>query len=63
MTDVLDAIKNRYTTRKYTDQKLSDEQIKKLVDAALQAPTGMNAQAYQLVVVSEPKVLTDLEKS
>ncbi|MDR2538181.1 MAG: nitroreductase family protein [Bifidobacteriaceae bacterium] len=63
MTNVLEAIKNRYTCRKYTDQKLTDDQIKKLVDAALQAPTAMNAQAFQLIAVTNPEVLAKLETS
>jgi nitroreductase len=62
MTDVFDALKNRYTCRKYTDQKLTDPEIKQLVDAALQAPTAMNAQAFQLIVVTNPETLAKLEK-
>ncbi len=42
MLNVLEAIEKRSSTRGYTDQRLTDEEIKALVKAGLQAPTARN---------------------
>lgn len=41
---VLETIKQRSSTRAYTNEPLTSQQIQTLVDAALQAPTARNSQ-------------------
>ncbi|MGD6932723.1 MAG: nitroreductase family protein [Candidatus Bathyarchaeia archaeon] len=51
--EVFEAIKNRRSIRKFTNQAVSEEMVEKLVEAARMAPTAGNAQAYQLVIVRQ----------
>ena len=44
MYEVLKAIADRRSIRSYTDEPVSDEMLKKLIDAAEQAPSAMNRQ-------------------
>lgn len=51
MKDVLSAIRERSSTRGYTEQMLAKEEIDALVAAALQAPTAANRQEVHVTVV------------
>ena len=39
---LLDVIKERRSIRKYTDQKVSEDQIREILEAAFWAPTAVN---------------------
>ena len=39
---VLDTIKKRRSIRQYTDQAVTDNQIRQLLEAAMAAPSGSN---------------------
>ena len=54
--DVLEAIKERRSVREYTDQTVSEDDIKKLIDAAQSAPTAGNTQLLELVVVKDAEI-------
>ena len=49
--DVLEAIKKRHTVRKYTDEPVHKHDLERMLEAARLAPSGMNAQPWELVVV------------
>ena len=51
MSTVFDAIKSRSSTRGYTDEKLTEDEIKKIVLAGLHAPTATNRQEIRFSVV------------
>ena len=53
--DVLDVIRQRRTTRKYTDQEVSREQIDLLLELAMCAPNRLNHQPWHFVVVQDKK--------
>ena len=44
MSNVIDAIKERSSTRGYTAEPLTREQLDALIEAGLQAPTAANKQ-------------------
>ena len=50
MKDVLQAIKDRSSTRAYTPEKLTDGELTTLLQAALQAPTAANRQEIHVTV-------------
>jgi nitroreductase len=54
MSEVLQAIKNRRSIRKYTDQPISDEVLQQLLEAVQWAPSWANTQCWELVVVKDP---------
>lgn len=49
--ELKEAIQSRRSVRKYTDQPISKEQIQALLDAAVLAPSGSNAQPWTFVVM------------
>jgi len=51
---VLETIQNRRTIRRFTNEPVTDEQIKKLLTAAMSAPSIMNRRPWHFVVVREP---------
>ena len=50
--DVFDAVKARRTVRKYLPKELSEKHLLRLLEAARLAPSGMNLQPWELVVVT-----------
>lgn len=52
---VIDLLKNHRSIRKFTEEKLSDETIKMLVEAAQSASTSSYVQAYTIIGVTDPK--------
>lgn len=53
--DALHAIRRRRAVRRYTDRPVSDDDLARLLNLALMAPTGHGAQAWGLVVVRDPE--------
>lgn len=51
--DVVEAIKQRRSVRKYTDQEVSDDAVEQLLEAALWAPSAGNVQPWEFVVVKD----------
>ncbi|MCH5345091.1 MAG: nitroreductase family protein [Acetatifactor sp.] len=63
MSEVLKAIEQRSSTRGYTEEKLTEEELDNLIRAALQAPTAANTQEIHITVVegSHP-ILKEIEE-
>lgn len=54
--NVLDAITNRRSVRKYNDKPITDEELNIILQAAMSAPSGLNLQPWYFVAVrSEEK--------
>jgi nitroreductase len=50
---VFEAIKERRSVRAYTDEKVSDEDVERLIEAARWAPSAGNIQPWAFVVVKD----------
>jgi nitroreductase len=61
--NMLDMIKKRRSIRKYTDQAVTDEQIRHLLEAAMSAPSGSNIQSWEFVVVRDPDLKRQLAQT
>lgn len=61
--DIQEALLNRRSIRKYKDQKISKENINKILEAAMYAPSAMNLQSWQFIVIDDKKVLIEIIKS
>ena len=53
MNAVLQAIRERRSTRSYQPRAVSREELETLIDAATWAPSGMNTQPWRFVVVQD----------
>jgi len=61
MTD-LSFIFSRRSIRRFTEEKVSKDHQRILLEAAMAAPTAMNLQPWHFVVVDDPGKLDDLRK-
>jgi nitroreductase len=53
-------IKTRRCIREYLDTPLSEETIKKIIDAGRYAPTGLNLQPWRFVVLQNKEIMKKL---
>ena len=58
--DVLDFLKNRRSTKQYTDEPVLDEELDAILEAGLYAPSGRNLQSTVLLCVKEKKLRDEL---
>jgi nitroreductase len=54
--EVLEAIKGRRSIRFFTNQPVSKEEIKTLIDAARHAPSAGNIQPWEFIIVKEAEI-------
>ena len=63
MKDTLKAIKERSSTRGYTNEKLTKEETDALIDAALASPTATNRREVHISVLDgDNEILSEIEK-
>lgn len=55
--DILEVMRSRRSVRRYTDEKLSDEQLKKILSGALLAPSGHSKYPCKFIVVTNRGLL------
>ncbi len=61
MNETLKVIANRYSCRDYTEDTPSDEILQLIAEAAIQAPSGINRQAWRVIVVKNKELIQDME--
>ncbi len=59
--NIQDAILNRRSIRNYADNPVTDEQITRLLEAAMMAPSAGNAQPWQFIVVRDREKLSKIK--
>ncbi|MBQ7058648.1 MAG: nitroreductase family protein [Firmicutes bacterium] len=59
MKETLAAIKDRFSTRGYTDEKLTKEELDTILTAGLQAPTAANRQEIHITVIEKGNPILD----
>ena len=55
--DILETMRARRSVRRYTDEILSDDQLKKIVSGALLAPSGHSKYPCEFIVVTNRELL------
>ena len=60
--DLKEAIYTRRSTRDYTAEPVSEKIIRELIDAAIQAPTAVNAQPCTFCVVHDRRLLQTISR-
>lgn len=59
--DFFEAIRRRRSYRgKFTDQPVLREDLMRIVDAGIRAPSGCNAQTTSFVIVDDPEILKSI---
>lgn len=62
MNEVLQCLRNRRSTKSYTDQQVSDALLDQVLEAGLYAPTGRNNQNVICVAVRDQKLRDQLSR-
>ncbi|MBU5434296.1 nitroreductase family protein [Pseudoflavonifractor sp. MSJ-37] len=57
-----DPIFQRVSVRKFTDAPVTDEQVERLLRAAMAAPSATNQQPWEFYVVRDPEKLMELSR-
>ena len=60
MNEVLNVIKNRYSCRSYTGERIPQEMVETIALAAVQSPSAMNKQPWQIIVVQDKALLDEM---
>ena len=60
--DVFEAIKDRRSVRKYKPEPVPEDLVKKILEAAVWAPSGSNIQPWKFIVIKDKKVLDMVRK-
>lgn len=60
MNDVLAAIKNRRSVRRYKPEQIKDEELAAIIDAGLSAPSAVNQQSWHFTVIQNSGIIDSL---
>jgi len=60
--DVLEAIFTRRSIRRFEPRPVPDDLLRKVLEAGIWAPSGMNNQPWRFVVIKDAKAKEDLSK-
>ena len=63
MNQTLELIKNRKSVRIYTEQPISAEDKRTILDAAIQAPSAGNMTMYTILDITDPEMKAKLSES
>lgn len=58
---MINAIANRKSIRTFSDKKVEPEKIKSILRAAMRAPSGMNGQPWEFVVIDDREILSKMQ--
>lgn len=61
--ETLEAIAGRWSCRDFGERGVSDEDLRKIARAGAQAPSGMNRQNWQIIVVRDRALIEELDKA
>jgi len=60
--NLLNVINSRRSVRKYTTETVSETDIREILEAAMNAPSAGNEQAWQFIVLTDKKVMEEFSK-
>lgn len=63
MNDFLDIFYKRRSIRKFTEEPVSHEDLSTLLKAGMSGPSGMNAQPWEFVVITEEEILAKIRRN
>ncbi|MDL2294379.1 nitroreductase [Ruminococcaceae bacterium OttesenSCG-928-D13] len=61
MNQTLEHIKNRFSCRSFTGEMPAEEKIQAIAEAAIQSPSAMNRQRWQVIVARDPALIAEIE--
>lgn len=61
MNETLQTIKNRYSCRSYTGEAIEQEKLEAIALAAVQAPSAMNQQPWEIIVIRDKAFIEEMD--
>ena len=58
---MIEAIAKRKSIRSFADKKVEPEKVENLLRAAMRAPSAMNGQPWEFIVVDDPEMILQLK--
>lgn len=62
MNETLKAIKERYSCRNYSDKQVDKSLLQSIAEAAVQSPSAMNGQPWEVVVVTDQELIREMDE-
>ena len=62
MNQILETIKNRRSVRKYQDNQIKDDELEKILEAAIYAPTGHNDQPWHFTIIQDIDLINEINE-
>lgn len=59
--DFFEVINKRRSTRRFTDDPVSDDDLRSMLDAARLAPSSHNQQPWHFIVIRDSELITDIK--
>lgn len=56
MKNITDLLQWRYAAKRMTGEKVEDEKINEILEAAHLAPSGIGLQPYEIIVIKDPEI-------
>ena len=60
--DCIEVLKTRRSVKKFTDKQVNDDDLKEILAAATNAPSGMNLQSPKIIVIQRKDVIEKFSK-
>lgn len=60
--DILDLTRQRYSVRKYTDEKVSDTDLEYIFEAVRMAPSACNKQPWKFIIVASDEAKEKIQE-
>jgi Nitroreductase len=60
MNEVLEAIRNRRSVRRYKEEQISDKELDQILEAGLYAPSAHNDQSWHFTVIQNNELLAKM---
>lgn len=61
MNETLQIIRDRYSCRSFKEELPSSEQLQAIAQAAIESPSGMNRQGWQIIVVKNKALISEMD--
>lgn len=60
MNQVLETIKSRRSVRKYQTEQITDDELEKILEAAIYAPSGHNDQSWHFTIIQDKELINEI---
>ena len=61
--ELLEALRTRRSIRKYTKEEIPEEDIRKIIEAAMSGPSAVNSQPWHFIIIKSRSKLNEIPKA